>query len=113
MRILLLTYYLATALRQVEWRKREKAQGFFREFFSQRFLTLAANVVISAEVKKKVTAATAVGKQLWVSGKLGGVNLCMTFNFYDMQVVAVKYGQILAKQHGEEHGKQNPKNTAT
>ena len=76
-------------------------------------MTLAANVVMSAEVKKKVTVATAVGKQLWVSGKLGGVNLCMTFNFYDMQVVAVKYGQILATQHGEEHEKQNPKYTAT
>ena len=63
--------------------------------------------------KKKVTVATAVGKQLWVSGKLGGVNLCMTFNFYDMQVVAVKYGQILATQHGKEHEKQNPKYTAT
>ena len=37
----------------------------------------------------------------------------MTFNFYDMQVVAVKYGQILATQHGEEHEKQNPKYTAT
>ena len=30
-----------------------------------------------------------------------------------MQVVAVKYGQILATQHGEEHEKQNPKYTAT
>ena len=52
-------------------------------------------------------------KQLWVTRKLGGSHICITFNFHDLQVVAVKYVQNLATQQGEEHEEQNPKCTAT
>ena len=68
------------------------------------------NVVISAVAKKNHCRIT---EQLWVTRKLGGSHICITLNFQDVQVLAVKYGQNLATHQDEEHEGQKPKHTAT